>query len=178
MLVKSHAFGDSILIIAETPRLRIRHLVADDAAFTCRLLNEPSFIANIADRGVRTEQDAVHYLVDGPVRSYKEHGYGLFLVESSTDAIALGFCGLLFREHLQETDIGFAFLPEFWGQGFAFEAASAVMHFGYGQLNLPRIVGLVSAGNIASIKVLTRLGLQFEKMVAMLPSNESVQLYA
>ena len=170
--------GGLALIIAETPRLRIRHLVADDAHFTCRLLNEPSFIENIADRGVRTPQDAMHYLAEGPIKSYRQYGYGLFLVESSVDALALGFCGLLFREHLQETDIGFAFLPEFWGQGFAFEAASAVMHFGYRQLELPRIVGLVSAGNMASIKVLTRLGLQFEKVVALLPSNESVQLYA
>ena len=166
------------MIIAETPRLRIRHLVADDAVFTCRLLNEPSFIENIADRGVRNEQDALHYLMNGPIKSYRQHGYGLFMVETSGSAEPLGFCGLLFRDYLAETDIGFAFLPEFWGQGFAFEAASAVMHFGYRQLALNRIVALVSAGNTPSIKLLTRLGLQFEKLVTMKPSNETVQLYA
>jgi RimJ/RimL family protein N-acetyltransferase len=167
-----------ILIVAETPRLRIRHLTAADSAFTCRLLNEPSFIENIADRGVRSELDAMHYLAEGPIKSYQQYGYGLFLVEHSESQTPLGFCGLLFREYLQETDIGFAFLPQFWGQGYAFEAASAVMQFGYHKLNLKRIVGLTSAGNTGSVKVLNRLGLQFEKMVQMQPSADYVQLYS
>ncbi len=166
------------MLIAETPRLRIRQLTASDAAFTVQLLNEPSFIDNIADRGVRSELDALHYLAEGPIKSYQQHGYGLFLVESNETGQALGFCGLLFRDYLQETDIGFAFLPQYWGQGYAYEAAAAVMHFGYQQLKLKRIIGLTSAGNISSIKVLTRLGLSFEKMVQMLPSQEYVQLYS
>lgn len=166
------------MVIVETPRLRIRHLTAADAAFTCKLLNEPSFIENIADRGVRSEIDAMHYLADGPIKSYQQHGYGLFLVEECTSQAPIGFCGLLFRDHLQETDIGFAFIPQFWGQGYAFEAASAVLHFGYSSLKLKRIVGLTSAGNMSSIKLLNRLGLRFEKMVKMLPSEEYVQLYS
>lgn len=166
------------MIIAETPRLRIRHLTATDAEFTCTLLNDPSFIENIADRQVRTPADALRYLVEGPIKSYQQYGYGLFLVEDSADSTPMGLCGLLFREHLQETDIGFAFLPQFWGQGYAIESASAVLQFGYRQHKLTRIVGLVSAGNTASIKVLTKLGLQFEKVVPMQPSNELVQLYA
>ena len=125
------------MIIAETSRLRIRHLTAADAAFTCKLLNEPSFIENIADRGVRSELDALHYLADGPIKSYQQHGYGLFIVEQS-----------------------------------------AVMHFGYSSLKLKRIVGLTSAGNTSSIKLLSRLGLRFEKMVKMQPSEEYVQLYS
>ena len=89
-----------------------------------------------------------------------------------------GFCGLLFRDYLQETDIGFAFLPQFWGKGYAIEAAAAVMHFGYDKLKLKRIVALTSAGNMASVKVLKRLGLQFEKMVQMQPTADYVQLYS
>jgi len=166
------------VIIAETSRLRIRHLTAADAAFTCKLLNEPSFIENIADRGVRSELDALHYLADGPIKSYQQHGYGLFIVEQCSTAEPIGFCGLLFRDFLQETDIGFALLPKFCGQGYAFEAASAVMHFGYSSLKLKRIVGLTSAGNTSSIKLLSRLGLRFEKMVKMQPSEEYVQLYS
>lgn len=166
------------MIVAETPRLRIRHLTAADAAFTCQLLNEPSFIENIADRGVRSKLDALHYLAEGPIKSYQQHGYGLFMVETSDNQIPIGFCGLLFREHLQETDIGFAFVPEFWGKGYAFEAASAVLHYGYQKARLKRIVGLVSAGNLPSIKLLTRLGLTFERVVQMKPSLEHVQLYS
>lgn len=166
------------MVIAETSRLRIRHLLAADAAFICQLLNEPSFIENIADKGVRTELDALHYMAEGPVKSYQQHGYGMFLVESNASRQPLGLCGLLFRDFLQETDIGFAFLPQYWGQGYAYEAAAAVMHFGYSKLNLKRIVGLTSAGNITSVKLLNRLGLRFEKMVLMSPSKEYVQLYS
>jgi [ribosomal protein S5]-alanine N-acetyltransferase len=166
------------VVIAETPRLRIRHLTASDAGFTCQLLNDPTFIDNIADKGVRSEVDAMHYLAEGPIKSYKQHGYGLFLVEDSVSSIPLGFCGLLYRDHLKETDIGFAFLPQWCGKGYAFEAASAVIHFGYRTLKLKRIVGLTNAGNLPSIKVLNKLGLRFEKMVKMLPSNDYVQLYS
>lgn len=166
------------MVIAETPRLQIRHLTAADAAFTCQLLNEPSFIANIADRGVRSEIDAMHYLATGPIKSYRQHGYGLFLVQNSSNGQPLGFCGLLYREFLQETDIGFALLPQWWGRGYAYEAASAVLHFGYGRLKLKRIVGLTSAGNTASIKLLNRLGLHFEKMVKMPPAEQDVQLFS
>ena len=166
------------VVVAETSRLRIRHLLAADAAFICQLLNEPSFIENIADKGVRTELDALHYMAEGPVKSYQQHGYGLFLVEDNASRQPLGLCGLLFRDFLQETDIGFAFLPQYWGQGYAYEAAAAVMHFGYSKLNLKRIVGLTSAGNTTSVKLLHRLGLRFEKMVMMLPSQEYVQLYS
>lgn len=166
------------VVVAETSRLRIRHLLAADAAFICQLLNEPSFIENIADKGVRTELDALHYMAEGPVKSYQQHGYGLFLVEDNASRQPLGLCGLLFRDFLQETDIGFAFLPQYWGQGYAYEAAAAVMHFGYSKLNLKRIVGLTSAGNTTSVKLLHRLGLRFEKMVLMLPSQEYVQLYS
>lgn len=166
------------MIIAETPRLRIRHLTAADAAFTCLLLNDPAFIENIADRGVRTRLDALHYLAEGPIKSYQQHGYGLFLVETSDNQIPIGFCGLLFRDYLQETDIGFAFMPEFRGLGYALEAAAAVLHFGYQKAKLKRIVALVSAGNIASIKLLTRLGLSFEKVVQVQPSFKDVQLFS
>lgn len=166
------------MVIAETPRLRIRHLTAADSAFTCQLLNEPSYIENIADRGVRSELDALYYLAEGPIKSYQQHGYGLFLVENCECQTPMGFCGLLFRDYLQETDIGFAFLPQFWGKGYAIEAAAAVMHFGYDKLKLKRIVALTSAGNMASVKVLKRLGLQFEKMVQMQPTADYVQLYS
>jgi len=178
MLVTANILRVIIVVIAETPRLRIRHLTAEDAAFTCQLLNQPSFIENIADRGVRTEVDALHYLAEGPIKSYRQHGYGLFLVEDCNSYVPLGFCGLLYRNNLQEIDIGFAFIPQCWGKGYAFEAASAVLHFGYDKLKLKRIVGLTTAGNTASIKVLHRLGMRFEKTVQMQPSEEFVQLYS
>jgi [ribosomal protein S5]-alanine N-acetyltransferase len=166
------------VVIAETPRLRIRHLTAADAVFTFQLLNEPSFIQNIAEKGVRSHLDAMHYLAEGPIKSYRQYGYGLYLVEDCNTGAPLGFCGLLYRQHLGETDVGFAFMPQNQGKGYALEAASAVLHFGYEKLNLKRIVGLTHAGNAASINVLLRLGLRFEKMVQIDSSADFVQLYS
>lgn len=165
------------MIIAETPRLRIRHLIVADTQFILQLLNDPSFIHNIADRGVRNEQDALDYLLNGPIKSYHSHGYGLYLVEHVETAKPMGICGLIYRPHLQETDIGFAFLPQYWGQGYATEAAQAVLQYGYHKLKLSRIVGLTSAGNLTSINLLSKLGLQFEKTV-LLSAQQPVMLFS
>lgn len=166
------------MVIAETPRLKIRHFTAADTQFTLQLLNEPSFINNIADREVRNERDALNYLVNGPIKSYRQHGYGLFLVEGCTDGQAMGICGLIYRQALQETDIGFAFLPKFCRQGYATEAAKAVIHYGYNQLNLSRIIGLTHAANVKSINLLSKLGLQYEKTVQLESSPRQVMLFS
>jgi [ribosomal protein S5]-alanine N-acetyltransferase len=166
------------MIVAETPRLRIRHFTASDTQFTLVLLNDASFINNIADRGVRNEQEALDYLLNGPIKSYNKYGYGLFLVEHVTSAEPMGICGLIFRPELQETDIGFAFLPQFCGQGYATEAAKAVFHYGYQKLKLARIVGLTNAGNINSINLLAKLGLQFEKTVMLAAQQQQVLLFS
>lgn len=166
------------MIVAETPRLRIRHFTAADSQFTLQLLNDASFINNIADRGVRNEHDALQYLVEGPIKSYQTYGYGLYLVEHVESAESMGMCGLIYRQDLQETDIGFAFLPQFCGQGYATEAAKAVIHYGYHKLQLPRIVGLTSAANINSINLLSKLGLQFEKTVMLPAQQQPVMLFS
>lgn len=165
------------MIIAETPRLRIRHLTVVDTQFILHLLNEPSFIHNIADRGVRNEQDALDYLLNGPMKSYHTYGYGLYLVEHVDNAEPMGICGLIYRSNLQETDIGFALLPQYWGQGYATEAAKAVLQYGYHKLKLSRIVGLTSASNLTSINLLSKLGLQFEKTV-LLSAQQPVMLFS
>lgn len=166
------------MIVAETPRLRIRYLTVADTQFILQLLNDPSFINNIADRGVRNEQDALAYLMNGPIKSYNSHGYGLYLVEHSEDAKPMGMCGLIFRPDLQETDIGFAFLPQFCRQGYATEAAKAVIYYGYQKLKLARIVGLTNAANLHSINLLAKLGLQFEKTVLLAPQQQAVMLFS
>jgi len=115
----------------ETDRLRLRRLSVDDAdaKFILRLLNEPSFIQNIGDRGVRTIEDARAYILQGPVASYEKFGFGLLLVEQKESGLAIGMCGLLKRDVLEHIDIGYALLPEFWSQGYALESASAVMSY-------------------------------------------------
>src|SRR5437868_7872305 len=130
--------------VLETARLTLRKLNLEDAPFMLGLLNEPSFIANIGDRGVQTLEDARQFLSNGALASYQRNGYGHYLVELKADRTPIGTCGLINREFIHEIDIGFAFLPAFWSQGYASEAASAVMAYGRTQLGLKRIVAVVS----------------------------------
>jgi RimJ/RimL family protein N-acetyltransferase len=153
------------MIVCETPRLRLRHLTPHDAPFILELLNEPDFIRNIGDREVRTLEDARRYLQKGPVASYSQHGFGLYLVELEGDATPIGICGLLKRDYLEDADVGFALRETYRGKGYAFEAASAVMQHGLQVLGLKRIVAITSPDNHSSIKVLLRLGMEFERII-------------
>jgi [ribosomal protein S5]-alanine N-acetyltransferase len=161
----------------ETQRLVLRRLRLDDAAFIVELLNQPSFIKNIGDRGVRSIEDAHAYLRDGPMAMYEQFGLGLLHVARKSDGAAVGMCGLLRRDVLPDVDLGYAFLPEYWGSGFAFEAAQGTLRHAGGKLRLKRVIGVVSVGNAASIRVLEKLGMRFERMHAMYPDEPEVCLY-
>ncbi len=160
-----------------TERTRLRQLAVTDAEFILRLLNEPSFIKNIADRGVRTLEDAKNYILQGPVASYERFGFGLWLVEIAATGEAAGMCGLLKREALADVDIGYAFLPQFTGQGYARECATAVVSHASQQLGLQRLVAIVNADNGRSIHLLETLGFVYEKMVRLSPESHEVKLF-
>jgi len=151
--------------VLSTPRLLLRHLSADDADFVLTLLNEEPFLQNIGDRGVRTREDATAYILSGPVACYEKFGFGLYAVESKESGEPIGICGLLKRETLQDVDVGFAFLQKFWGRGYAYESAEAVMNYGWNTIGLKRIVAITTPKNHDSIKLLEKLGLRFEKMI-------------
>ena len=145
----------------ETQRLELREFCLADATFVLRLLNEPSFIEFIGDRGVRTLADAERYLRDGPMTSYRAHGHGLLRVGLKGSDSPIGMCGLVKRDTLPEPDIGFALLPEYWNQGYVTEAARAAMAHGRESLGLKTILGITSPHNVRSISVLGKLGLTF-----------------
>lgn len=164
--------------ILDTPRLTLRELTVEDAPFILQLLNEPSFIRFIGDRNVRTLDDACAYLLNGPITSYQRHGFGLYLVETKTEQIPLGMCGLIRRDTLPDVDIGYAFLPQFGGQGYAFEAAAAILDYGRTVVKLTRIVAIVTPDNERSIHLLNKLGLHFERMIAWPDDGSELKLYA
>ncbi len=166
------------MIIFETDRLRLRRLSIDDAEFVLRLLNEPSFIQNIGDRGVRTNDDARAYILKGPIASYEKFGFGLWLVETKPAAIPIGICGLLKREVLDDVDIGYALLPEFCSQGYAFEAASAVMSYAREMLALKRVVAVTNADNQSSIRLLEKMGFEYERMIRLAEDAPEIKLFA
>ena len=159
-----------------TDRLVLRRLSGEDAAFMLELLNEPSFIQNIGDRGIRTIDDAVSYIARGPQASYARLGFGLYLVELKESATPIGICGLLKRDELEDVDIGFAFLPAYWSKGYAIEAARAVAEYGRGVIGLEKLVAITLPTNQGSIRVLQKLGFTFEKTVR-LGDGEQLQLF-
>ena len=163
--------------VLETDRLLLRHLTTDDAEFILELLNEPSWLRFIGDRGVRTLDDARAYVVEGPVAMYERHGVGLYLVESKSDATPLGICGLIRRDTLEDIDIGFAFLPRHWGKGYALESAAAVLEHGRHALGLRRIVAITSLDNDSSIRLLEKLGMTFARTMRMPGEAEDVRLF-
>jgi RimJ/RimL family protein N-acetyltransferase len=164
--------------IIETERLNLRQLTAQDAEFILELLNEPSFIRNIGDKGVRTIEDARLYILNGPRASYERFGFGLYLVELKQSGESIGICGLVKRESLADVDVGFAFLPRFWSKGYAFESASAVKAHGLETLRLPRVVAIANPDNEGSIRVLEKIGLRFERMVSVSDDEPLIKLYA
>lgn len=164
--------------VFETDRLVVRRLTVDDGPFILRLLNEPSFLQHIGDRGVRNLADAQQYILTGPIASYEHFGFGLFLVEVKADASPIGICGMLKREALDDVDLGFAFVPESWSKGYAFESASATLAYARDTHHLKRLVAITSQENVASINLLVKLGFYFERMVLMPGEKTEVKLFA
>lgn len=161
-----------------TERLSLRELTEDDAAFILRLLNESSFLRFIGDRGVRTTADARTYLAQGPIASYQRHGFGLYLVELKGTQTPIGLCGLIKRQGLEDVDLGYAFLPEFWSKGYALESAQAVLTYGQEVIGLRRIVAIVTPDNERSISVLGKLGLRFERLLIWPEDGSELKLYS
>jgi len=162
----------------QTDRLLLEHFSFEDCEFILRLLNEPSFIENIGDKGVRDLEGARAYLRDGPMASYAANGFGLFRVGLKESGDCIGMCGLISREILDDVDIGYGFLPEFWGQGYAFESAAAVMRYGREQLGFKRIVAVVSPGNTSSVKLLQKLGMRQSGKICMADNEPEIDLFA
>jgi RimJ/RimL family protein N-acetyltransferase len=162
--------------VLETARLALREFDAHDAEFVLRLVNEPSFLRFVGDRGVRTLHDARKYIADGPVAGYARDGHGLMRVERKSDGASLGMCGLLKRDALPEPDIGFSFFPEYWSQGYALEAASAVMRHARDTLAIGRVLAITTRDNASSMRLLDRLGFRFERMIAL--GTEELRLFA
>jgi [ribosomal protein S5]-alanine N-acetyltransferase len=174
--------GASVL---ETERLRLRELTLDDAPFVLRLLNDPSFLRYIGDRGVRNLTDARRYIACGMRDSYSRHGFGLWLVElpalsgqSSATGYGIGLCGMVSRAGLPSPDIGFAFLPAWWSQGYAHEAAAAVMAHAQRVIGLRRVLAIASPRNASSLRLLSKLGFAYERDVLMPGESEPVAMFA
>jgi RimJ/RimL family protein N-acetyltransferase len=164
------------LNVLETERLRIRWLSLEDAEFILKLLNDSAWLQFIGDFGVRTLEDAHAYLVRSPIAMYARLGFGLYLTELKKGNVPIGMCGLIKRDFLDDVDIGFAFLPDFRKQGYAYEAAAAVLAYGKETFGLKRIVAITALDNQASERLLEKLGLHFERVIQYPSDGEEVKV--
>jgi RimJ/RimL family protein N-acetyltransferase len=166
------------MMVCTSERLQLRHLVDTDAAFILELLTDPDFIRNIGDRGVSSLETAREYIATVPRASYARFGFGLFLVQLQDPAVPIGICGLLKRDSHPDVEIGFAYLPAFRGMGYACEAAAAVLKFAKQSLGLDRIVALTAPDNHGSMKVLEKLGFEFQGMVHLREFGSPSRMFA
>lgn len=166
--------GTELTTILETERLRLRKFTLNDTKFIIELLNSPGWIEFIGDRNIKTEEQAITYLQNGPMKSYVQNGYGLSMVETK-EGIPIGMCGIINRDTLEHPDIGFAFLEEFTGQGYAYEIASATLSYAMNTLNISKIVAITLPRNTRSIKLLEKIGMKPVK--SFLQNDEELILF-
>ena len=161
-----------------TTRLVLRQLDLGDAKFILHLVNDPAWLQHIGDKNVRTLADARAYLENGPLAMYRRRGFGLSVVALRDGGVPIGVCGIIRRDTLDDADLGFAFLPAFRSQGYAFESASAAMAHGKHALRLSRLLAITASGNVASTRLLGKLGFRFERLLRLTPDAPEVELYA
>jgi len=171
------ATNQTMNYILETEQLKLREFTLTDTDFIVALVNSPGWLQYIGDRNIKTEEQARTYLENGPLKSYRDNGYGLWLVEKKDDKTPVGMCGIINRDTLDNPDIGFAFLPEYCGQGYAFEVASATMAYAKNELKLPTIAAITVPENQRSINLLEKIGLTYQKHFSMPNSTEELLLY-
>jgi RimJ/RimL family protein N-acetyltransferase len=163
--------------ILDTARLELRTVELSDAPFYLNLLNDPGFIDNIGDRGIRTLEAAREAIRTGPLDMQATLGHSIYLVALKGSGVAIGMCGLIKRDTLSHVDIGYAFLPQYCGHGYAFEAASAVVTYARQTVGLNRLLAITSPENTASNKLLVKLGMQLEKLVFLRTDESATNLY-
>ncbi len=164
--------------VLTTQRLILRRLCVDDAAFMLGLLNQPSWLRFIGDRGVTTLQQARNYITDGALQSYARFGFGFYAVELEQGSVPIGICGLAKRDYLEDVDLGYALFPQYWSQGLAHEAAAGVVQLARDMLGLSRLVAITSPDNRSSVRVLEKLGFGYDRTIVHPDTAEQLQLFA
>ena len=162
----------------ETKRLSLREFCLDDASAVLSLLNDPDFIANIGDRGIRDLQQAQTYLLTGPIKSYRENDFGLYAIQRHGEKAVIGMCGLIKRDALSGIDLGYALLPAARRQGYAREAAERVIEQAREALQLETLLAIVTPANTSSIRLLEALDFHYQRRIRLSQDEDPISLYA
>lgn len=164
--------------VLQTERLMLRKLTLHDTDFIVELVNSPGWLQYIGYRNIHTEEDAIKYLQDGPMKSYEQNGYGLLLIHLKTTKAPIGMCGLLKRDALELPDLGYALLPAYEGKGYITEATSAYLAYVEQQLQIGKLLAITNLDNEKSIRVLEKLNFVFERYLNMSGDDHPVRLFS
>lgn len=149
-----------------------------DAPLLLAVWNDPAFVHNVADRGIRTLEEAAVAIRAGAEAQFIEYGYGPYCITAKETGAQVGICGIFRRESLDVPDIGFALLPDFCRRGYAFESAQAVVQHARATLQLPALSAIVSPGNLPSRQLIEKLGLEYQTMITLPGDDTSVCYYS
>jgi [ribosomal protein S5]-alanine N-acetyltransferase len=160
-----------------TERLRLRPITLADAGFLLRLVNQASWIRFIGDRKVHTVPEAEQYIDARMIESYRVNGYGLYVVELKPAGEPIGLCGLVKRPYLEQPDIGYAFLDEHAGRGYAAESATAIIAYARTAWSQPRLLAITTPDNERSARLLLKVGFHVADEAYLTPEGSTVKLY-
>ena len=153
-------------VILETDRLLLREYVEEDAEAFFKLNSDPEVLRFVPDKALLNVEQARQLLIDHPIADYRKHGFGRGALIIKSTGEQIGFAGLKYLEELGEVDVAYRLMPTHWGLGLATEAALASIRYGFANLGLKRIIGLVMPENIASVRVLEKAGLRYTETIS------------
>ena len=161
----------------KSERLILSEFTKNDASFFYQLVNEPAWKQYIGDKNVHTILDAEKYLENNIIPSYKKFGFGFYVVTLKEDNTSIGMCGLIKRDWMDYVEIGFAFLAQYRGKGYAIESSIATKKYAKEKLAISQIAAITDVDNEKSGNLLNRLGLEFDRLISYPGENKKCKLY-
>ncbi len=161
----------------ETERLLIQPTTEFDASFILELINTPKWYQYMGDYKVYTYEDVLKYINEGITKPLNKYGYSDFTVIRKFDGAKLGTCGLYHRKGIEGVDLGFAFLPKYEKQGYAFESASKLMEIAFEYFKLDKINSITTASNENAKILIHKLGFNYLKQIKLPNLNKDYMLY-
>lgn len=163
-------------MIIETERLILRELVPTDAEDMLRLHSNYQ-VQKYTGEDLITTLEGIYSKINEKTNDYEKYGYGRWATILKNGKQFAGWAGLAYLPEFNEIDLGYRFLPEFWGKGIATEACRAILTYGFDKLKLKRIIAIAMKENKASIRVMEKVGMQFDKYAPYEPGGEDFAWY-
>ena len=163
-------------IILETQRLILREITLDDTEALFKLHSDPSVQKYTGESVVKSIEE-MEKAIENRIINYNKYGYGRWATILKSGKQFVGWAGLAYLPEFDEIDLGYRFLPEYWGLGIATEASKAILEYGFNQLGLKKIVAIAMKENKASIRVMEKVGMEFEKLAPYEPGTEDAIWY-